>query len=349
MAKKIIFIVEKKKKETLKSTTFFLRPNQNWHYRAGQYIILQVVINGKKYNRSYSLCSSPSLDEFPAITVKRVKDGMVSNYLNSYIDAGSKLEVWGAYGQFVLPESFLSPLIFIGGGSGLVPIHSLIKEALALSCRQPIFLLSSNRKERNILYKKEWEQIAKKSSNFSFMHTLTKPYQTWEGNKGRIDNSLLISQLEDKFDLQKLLFYICVPDGLSIMVRQWLLSKNVAPYRIIEESFSSTVSPKPHIDEEEKDFTLKLTRQKKTKLSFPINSKTTILQVLLDKDIDIPYSCMDGVCNSCKLFCSSGKTSMEEENGLSKEEKKQGYILSCIAFPKSDVSVELPDEDYTLE
>ncbi|MCS6833696.1 MAG: FAD-binding oxidoreductase, partial [Flammeovirgaceae bacterium] len=72
------------------------------NYKSGQFLTLIIPINGKKERRSYSICSTPDLDDHIAVMVKRVAGGLVSNYLNDHVKAGDSLEVLEPMGNFVL-------------------------------------------------------------------------------------------------------------------------------------------------------------------------------------------------------------------------------------------------------
>jgi ring-1,2-phenylacetyl-CoA epoxidase subunit PaaE len=73
-----------------------------------------------------------------------------------------------------------------------------------------------------------------------------------------------------------------------------------------------------------------------------VTPKQTILEAALDQDIDLPYSCQSGMCTACRGKCLSGKVKLDEEDGLSEHELKEGYVLTCVGHPlTSNVVIEI--------
>ena len=99
--------------ETGEAMTFVLSPDPaEWHYEAGQYITLEVTIDGIPYRRSYSLANPSGLGLPPAITVKRIPKGKVSNYLCDTIKKGDTLLCSEPKGHFVLPTTMKGGTLF---------------------------------------------------------------------------------------------------------------------------------------------------------------------------------------------------------------------------------------------
>jgi ring-1,2-phenylacetyl-CoA epoxidase subunit PaaE len=69
---------------------------------------------------------------------------------------------------------------------------------------------------------------------------------------------------------------------------------------------------------------------------FAVPAGKTILEAALDLDIDLPYSCQSGNCTACRGKCLSGKVKLDEEDGLSAYELKEGYVLTCVGHPLTD-------------
>ena len=75
-----------------------------------------------------------------------------------------------------------------------------------------------------------------------------------------------------------------------------------------------------------------------------INENKTILETLLDENIDAPHSCLGGICSTCIARVKSGETKMDENQILTEEEIDEGLILTCQAYPKS-LSIEIDYDD----
>jgi ring-1,2-phenylacetyl-CoA epoxidase subunit PaaE len=170
-------------------------------YRAGQFLTFLLTLNGRELRRSYSLSSAPVIDEFPCITVKRVTNGAVSRYLLDHLEIGDRLLTLPPSGRFTLDNA--ERIFFIAAGSGMVPILSLLKTALAEtsparadtthgsghaagrnnlargSDRSPeprIVLISQQHDEESILFRQALEQWhSDPAYSFRWINLLTAP------------------------------------------------------------------------------------------------------------------------------------------------------------------------------
>ena len=124
----------------------FEKPTESFEYKSGQYITLILSIDGEEVRRAYSLCSSPTEDEYPAIGVKRVADGKVSNYVNDQVKVGEEFEVLEPMGNFkydIEPNGQRS-FVLMGGGSGMTPLISIAKTVLAQETASMVSLINVN-------------------------------------------------------------------------------------------------------------------------------------------------------------------------------------------------------------
>ena len=119
-------------RETEDTVTFSLEPadGRPMNYKPGQYLTLLFHSFGQEKRRAYSFSSCPSIDPFPAITVKRVVNGEFSNYLIGHVQLGDVLEAIEPNGLFLLPEKPVDTLFYIAAGSGITPIFSHLKALL---------------------------------------------------------------------------------------------------------------------------------------------------------------------------------------------------------------------------
>jgi len=116
--------------ETHDVKTFVLAPNAAWPgHRAGQYVPVDVEIDGKRVRRCYSISSAPG--ERIAITVKRVADGRVSTWVHERIQRGDVLPLGAPAGDFVVAEEAPGKLLLISGGSGVTPVMAILRDLAA--------------------------------------------------------------------------------------------------------------------------------------------------------------------------------------------------------------------------
>jgi len=129
-----------------------------------QHLIIELTINNETVRRTYSLNSCPYTNEPLQITVKRVKDGLVSNYINDNLKEGDSLRVMSPQGRFfadIQPEDYKSYFLF-AAGSGITPILSILKSVLEVTGFSTVNLLYGNTNQTTIIFKDELAALQKK-------------------------------------------------------------------------------------------------------------------------------------------------------------------------------------------
>ena len=323
---------------------YFEQPEPYLEYKPGQFLTVILDINGKEERRSYSLCTSPFVDPHPAITVKRVDNGLVSNYLNDHIRPGKTIEIMKPMGNFTVPFHSQNKrhFVMIAGGSGITPVMSLAKSALINEPSSQVTLIYSSRNEEQIIFKKELDQLeGKYADRLHVVHNLTQPGASWDGLKGRISEEKIKNILDAKVgDLSSAVFFICGPEGMMEIAEKGVSALGVAKENIHTESFYTDLSAKEEALRAEGKLAPALTREVEVVLEgqtyhFEVAPGKTILEAGLDQDVDMPYSCQSGLCTACRGKLLSGKVDMIEDAGLSPGEIAEGYILCCSSKPAS--------------
>src|SRR5688572_11714375 len=149
------------KAETANVKSFTLALPLWLRHRAGQHYDIRLTAeDGYQAQRSYSIASEPERDGEVEITVERIEDGEVSTYLHDVAIAGDRIEVRGPIGgYFVWEASMQEPLLLIAGGSGVVPLMSMLRHRAAAGTRNPASLLYSSRSFEDIIYYNEMETL----------------------------------------------------------------------------------------------------------------------------------------------------------------------------------------------
>jgi ring-1,2-phenylacetyl-CoA epoxidase subunit PaaE len=342
-------VVKEITKETTDTITItFWHPvHQAISYLPGQFLTLIPEINGTKVRRSYSMSSSPHSDASLAVTVKRVAGGLVSNHLNDHLKVGDAIEVLEPMGHFVptLNPTQARHVVLFGAGSGITPLMSIAKSILTIEPQTTVFLYYGNRNQDAIIFKKQLDELENKyQDRFQVTHVLSKPQEVWVGLKGRINEGMSVVMLKQSgVNLQNADFYLCGPAEMTEQVKKGLRVLRISEDRIHHELFNTSHTFTESDDDED---TLKpqLVTIKYEGKSYQtiVKPHQTILEAFLDEDIDLPYSCQAGMCTACLGKCTAGKIRMDEEDGLTDNEVKQGYILTCVSHPlSSDVVVEI--------
>ena len=303
---------------------------QVFRYRAGQFLTLEVPWAGTLLRRCYSLASSPQCDSAPKVTVKRVKDGRASNWLNDQVRDGDTLPVLPPEGRFVLTDTE-APLVLFAGGSGITPVISLIKTALVTSSRK-IALLYANRDARSIIFQSELEALsAKHRERLDILHHL-------DDEKGFVTENDVrpLAQLGGARGV----FYICGPGPFMDPVERCLLAARVDPTHIRIERFISlpdpgvepgAAAPAPAADGAlPSELEIELRGQKH---AVPYKEGLSILKAAREAGLEAPYSCEEGFCGCCAARLLEGRVHMAASDALTEEEKRRGLILTCQARP----------------
>jgi ring-1,2-phenylacetyl-CoA epoxidase subunit PaaE len=330
--------------ETTDTKTFHLKQPlfRKVKYKSGQFVTVKLDIQGNQVMRSYSMSSTPDLDDTLAITVKRVENGLVSNYLNDHIQAGTSLQVMEPKGNFTFApdRNTARHIVLFGAGSGITPLMSILKAALFFEQKSTVSLVYGNRHEDAVIFKKQLDDLkAKFGDRFNLVYVYSQPARQWNGYKGRIDVALAanVVNLLPKLGENVTEYYLCGPDGMMEAVREGLKKLKVPTSKVHVESFTSsneTAEALEHLGPlQEREVTVILDGESH-KITVPPNK--SILETGLDAGLDMPFSCQSGVCTACRGKCLSGEVRMSEGDGLSADELKEGYVLTCVGHPMTD-------------
>ncbi len=164
---------------------FEIAGRSDFAFTPGQFVSIKEEVAGKEVTRAYSIASPPDGNRF-ALCLNRVPEGLVSPRLFA-LAVGEHVEVQEPLGYFTLrrPER---PAVFIATGTGVAPFRSILLTALPQSA--PITLLFGARYAHGVLYREEWEQMARQHAHFRFLPTVTRPDDCWTGPVGRVQTHL---------------------------------------------------------------------------------------------------------------------------------------------------------------
>lgn len=321
----------------------FAQPSPKIHYKPGQFLNLIANIGGQEVRRAYSLCSSPFVDDDLIVTVKRVRNGLMSNWLADNVKVGDKLKVMEPLGHFTteMAKENKQHLVMFSRGSGITPIISILKSVMAEEPNSICSLIYYNRDADNIIFKDELERWqTRHSGRLHIIHVLEHAPDDWEGHAGSLDQKMLeklLNQIPD-WGFSRTSYFMCGPESMMKNVESFLTEQGIPADKILREKFiqgssHKDTSAKPPLANVVRLVTIRYGGQEHTVNVHPSN---TILQAALDQDIDIPYSCQNGYCTACRGKALSGNVRLDEEEGLSQTERNEGYVLTCVGHPLSD-------------
>ena len=345
----------------------FKIPNKKkdiFQFDPGQYLTISLTINDKKVRRAYSICSATH-EPILSILVKRVDQGLVSNYLNDQVRVGETFDVLPPNGHFklALADQEKRHYYFFGAGSGITPLISMIASLLEKQANTSCSLLYGNRDEDNILFQKKLDRLQlvykdrfvlhyllsqpKKTQAKGFFSFLQSPTVDWKGDVGRVGETSIAQFFQQTNAENKQVdgYFICGPNPMIEGTYNSLLNLQIEKELIHREYFTAPIAADVTIASAERpqinaSVSVQLNGQK---IDLQIQDDTNIVQALLDKDIEPPYSCLSGTCSTCMAKLVEGKVAMDVSIGLEEDEKEKGYILTCQAHPLTEkVTIHYP-------
>ena len=223
-------------KETDAVTTIELKPPDWAGHRAGQHLDVRLTADdGYAAERSYSIASAPG--EPLAITVQWLENGEVSPYLTEELRVGDELELRGPIGgYFVWEPSDHSPVMLIAGGSGVVPLRSMLRHRQLIGSDVPARLLYSSRTWPDVIYRDELEQYR---DGARVIWTLTNSQPPgWTGYSSRV-NAAMLTEIAWPASQHPITF-ICGPTTFVEAVAEILIGLGYPPQRVKTERFGGT-------------------------------------------------------------------------------------------------------------
>ncbi len=296
-------------------------------YRPGQFVTVRIPSDlCGSVARCYSLCSSPLAGERPAITVKRTEGGYASNWILDHVVAGTVLDVLPPAGTFC-PGSLSGDFLLFAAGSGITPVMSILKSALAGGGGR-VVLVYANRDEGSVIFGSLLRRLAFDSGGrLVVVH--------WLDSLLGVPSAAALAALARpyvSFDA-----FICGPDPYLAVVREALGKLGVPGSRVHVERFLS-LAENPFevvaVPDGGPAATLSVTLDGATTL-LPWPAGTRMLDVLIEAGLDAPYSCRQGICGACACQLTGGEVEMAHNEVLEPADLADGYILACQAVSLS--------------
>jgi ferredoxin-NADP reductase len=226
--------------ETTRTKSVVLElPDWPGGYRAGQHVDVRLTSeDGYQAQRSYSIASAPG-DANLVLTVERLEDGEVSPYLVDVLRPGDQLELRGPIGgYFVWEESLGGPLVLIAGGSGVVPLRSMVRHWSSTDRSVAVRFVYSVRRMSEVIYRDELLGYAARDG-VDVRLALTREWpDDWRGHRGRIDRALVDEVAGPPEEQSRI--YLCGPNAFVEAAAGWLADGGRDPSRIRTERFGPT-------------------------------------------------------------------------------------------------------------
>jgi len=317
-------------------------------YKPGQFVTLELPIDGKTIRRSYTISSSPSRPHAISITVKRVPDGLVSNWLHDNMREGFRFNLSGPNGEFTCFDAPAPKLLLIAAGSGVTPVMSMLRWVADTSSRADVVFLNNIRTPDDVIFARELNHLELR------MGTLLKtgivpgadPGKTWKGPVSHFSEELLMQLAPDFMERET---FVCGPPGYMDLVRTTLERAGYPMHRYHQESFGAPPAQRPGLagtavpaskPESPAASVVAATpaaEPGKVEIVFSRSAKTIyattedfILDLADDNGVKLDSSCRAGNCGTCKVKIIEGTVEMDGQQALGEGDIADGYVLLCI-------------------
>jgi ferredoxin-NADP reductase len=304
-------------------------------YEAGQFCTFRIPLADDELLRCYSMSSSPDVDEEFTLTVKRVAGGRVSNWLLDEVREGDELALTLPAGVFTLRDH-PTPIVAFAGGSGITPLMSLIKSALATTDRR-MRLLYANRDHESVIFRRALDELsAANDGRLEVVHHL-------DSDAGFVHADLVRTFVGDDLEAD---FYLCGPAPFMDVIEDTLELAAVPPEQVFVErfAFASAVradvppaTPADEADEPDEPVTTERVTIVLGGKSHEVRYQAgeTFLETARRAGLRAPFSCESGSCATCMARLEAGEAKMRVNNALMPDEVDEGWILTCQGLPTS--------------
>jgi 3-ketosteroid 9alpha-monooxygenase subunit B len=303
--------------------------SHRFHYKAGQFLTVRVTVDGRDLRRCYSMSSAPVEDEL-RITVKRDPGGVVSNWLNDSAVAGDELHAAPPEGKFVLRDdvSTAGDLVGFAGGSGITPIMSLVRSALADTSRR-IRLFYANRGRDSVIFSDPLSRLVADHPDRLLVN------HHYDEDNGVVTVGAIESFIAETKDAEHTDYYVCGPAPFMTTVETTLLEAGVPKTQLHLERFTVADVP-PGVTDDAAELTeevvIELDRKRTTA---DYRKGETLLQTARMAGLSAPASCETGSCGTCMARVVEGSARMLNNDALEDDEVEEGWVLTCQSLPTS--------------
>jgi ferredoxin-NADP reductase len=356
----------------VKTYTFVADPPRRFSYRPGQFVTIDLPVDGASCRRSYTMSSSPSRPDAISITVKRVPGGLASNWLYEHASPGMAVRMNGPYGQFSCLEHPSRKLLLVSGGSGVTPMMSMLRWLGDTATRADIVFINNVRTPADVIFEQELACLSVQLGNalkVAVVPSAHAPFRPWNGPMGRLERGLLLTLAPDFMERET---FVCGPAPYMDAVRSTLLELGYPMPRFHQESFGAAPAapekaeassapppsaprpipvppvraaapillPSPPKGAGRDAPKGAQVRFQNKDVTIACDDDETLLEAAERAHIALDASCRSGRCGTCRLKKVSGEVAMDGQEALTESDIESGYILACVGRPRGLVVVQ---------
>ena len=304
-------------------------------FKAGQYLTFKLEIGNSVVTRSYSIASSPAaaLNGEYQITVKRIADGFVSDYILDNWNIGDEVVAYAPEGNMTYNSlRDAANIVAIAGGSGITPFLSLARAIDEGDEDCTLTLLYGCRTSNEILFKKELDALSERNNKINVIYVLS--HSDEEGYEKGFVGADVIKKYAPEGNYS---IFVCGPGGLYKFLETELPKLEKERKYIRFEVFSSGRK----VDEESKEFNITVVNHGNESV-IKANSNETVLCALERAAIVVPARCHTGECGFCRSKLIKGKVYIPEgEDKRRIADMQFNFIHPCCCYPESDLIIRI--------
>ncbi len=322
--------------ETASIRTFRIARPEGFTFEAGQFLTVQVQVDGAPHVRCYSISSAPEATGYLEIAVRR--QGLVSGVLHATIRPGSRLLLRAPAGRFVYPAGDDRPLVLVAGGVGITPLLSMLRHAVLADPQRPVHLLLSARTAADVPFRDELAHLAARHPQVQVTVTLTSEAAVPPFHAGRLDRDLIRACSRDPRDA---IYCLCGPGPMVDHARALLADLGVPADQVRAELFQAATAvgaaaAAPVGEPIDGHGYLTFTR---SGARATVDRRRTLLESAEGAGVTIPSLCRSGVCGTCRTRVVAGDVRCSSD-ALDAADREGGYVLPCVTWVSGDCAVD---------
>ncbi|KRK33325.1 iron-sulfur cluster-binding domain-containing protein [Loigolactobacillus bifermentans] len=317
------------------------------YFRAGQYLSVRLQIEQSYVTRAYAIRSAPALalkDQY-VLTIKLVPNGFVTPYIFKNWQVGTQIETSAPAGElYVQPLRDQSTIVGLAGGSGITPFYALAQAIVDGTESVDLTLLYGSRTHDQILLDTEFDQLVQQSDRIKVVHVLS------DEQVPGYESGFITADLIRKYaPTTPYSIFVCGPEGMYQFIDQEVLKLKLPAGRVRHELSGNGGAPDqlPGYPQTAKGkvFQMTVLLQDKTR-TIPARSDESVLVAMERAGIVAPSLCRSGDCGICRSRLVTGEVFAPiVKDGRRKADQDYGYIHTCVTYPTSDLTVEVPIHD----
>jgi len=309
-----------------------------YRFVQGQHLNLRATLDGEEVRRSYSICSGADDGEL-RVAIKKVPGGRFSAWANERLAAGDTIDVMTPEGRFFTPldPSQSRHYVAFAAGSGITPVLSLARTALAREPRSRFTLVYGNRRLASTMFHEALCELKDRYlARFALYNVFSREAQEVGLFNGRIDAAKARAFLDALIPVDDIdEAFVCGPASMIDEVEGALLAAGLPREHVHVERFgvpgAAAWAPVDDGEAAEARVTLVVDGVRR-EIDFH-RGQHSILDAGRAAGIDLPFSCQGGMCSTCRARLLEGEVKMAKNYALEPHEVAAGFVLTCQSYP----------------